>query len=198
MRKFSNLEKACLWMIIPGRSYQEIADMFNAKFNDPITVTQVNSFASRHHISTGRKGCFPKGHIPHNKGKTGGLSHSPGTCFKKGNIPHTYRPVGSVRIDSYGYTSIKVADPRAWKMKHVIVWEEANGKIPPGSVVIFGDGNKQNFELDNLVLVSRAELAMLNKFSLIGGSAELTRIGTATADLIMAMRRKEKESNGKG
>jgi len=197
-RRFSNLERAFLWMTVEGRSHKEIAEMFNRKFDNPITETQVKSFIHNNRLNTGKTGYFQKGNPPYNKGITGGPSRSPSTCFKKGHLPSMYRPAGSVRTDVDGYTLVKVADPNKWKMKHVLVYEQAYGKVPPGKVVIFGDGDKQNFELDNLVLVSRAELLMLNKFKLIGRSAELTRIGTATADLIMTMRRKEKERNGKG
>lgn len=55
--------------------------------------------------------------------------------------------------------------------------------MPKGHAVIFGDGNRRNFELDNLILVSRAQLAILNKHNLIQMDAELTRTGVVIADI---------------
>ena len=35
--------------------------------------------------------------------------------------------------------------------------------MPKGRIVIFSDGNRRNFDIDNLRLVSRAELCLFNK-----------------------------------
>ncbi|KAA0944169.1 HNH endonuclease [Sporosarcina sp. ANT_H38] len=46
--------------------------------------------------------------------------------------------------------------------KQRLIWKNAYGPIPNGHVVIFGDGNQCNCELNNLVLVSRRILSVLN------------------------------------
>ena len=46
-----------------------------------------------------------------------------------------------------------------------------------------GDGNKRNFDPDNLILVSRAQLVRLNQGNLIQNDAELTRTGITIADI---------------
>lgn len=56
---------------------------------------------------------------------------------------------------------------KALEEKHWLIWKNAYGPIPKGHVVIFGDGNRCNFELNNLILVSRKILSDLNVRNLI-------------------------------
>ena len=67
--------------------------------------------------------------------------------------------------------------------KHRLLWEEENAPIPKGYVIIFGDGNRRNFQQDNLILVSKSQLAILNKNQLIQNDADLTRAGIVIADI---------------
>lgn len=108
------------------------------------------------------------------------------TQFKKGNRPANYMPVGSERINGDDYVDIKVADPNKWTGKHILIWEEHNGLVPEGHAILFGDGNRRNFDLDNLILVSRQQLAVLNKNRMIQNDADLTR----TAILVVDVKRK--------
>jgi len=55
--------------------------------------------------------------------------------------------------------------------------------VPPGHAIVFGDGNKRNFDLGNLLLVSRAQLARINQRGLIQDDAELTKTGILIADV---------------
>lgn len=191
MRRYSVEEKEFLRKIVPGHSHAEIAQLFNARYEQGITTNQVKSFIKNNKLNTGRTGCFPKGNIPYNKGEKGVGGHLP-TCFEKGNIPVNHRPVGSTRINKDGYMEVKVEEPRKWRAVHVVVWEKVNGPIPKGHVVIFGDKNKLNIDIGNLLLVSRAELAMLNKYNLIGSSTDLTKIGILIADLRLKMSARKK------
>lgn len=92
-------------------------------------------------------------------------------------------PVGSERVNSDGYVDIKISDPNKWKGKHILIWEKENGPVPKGHCVIFGDGNNRNFDSNNLILVSRQQLIVLNKNNLIQSDADLTRTGVIIADL---------------
>lgn len=48
-------------------------------------------------------------------------------------------------------------------LKHVWVWEQANGrKLPEGHVVMFADRDKDNFSPDNLVAVPRSLMGVIN------------------------------------
>lgn len=94
------------------------------------------------------------------------------TMFKKGHSPQNYRPVGSVRINADGYIEIKVKDPGTWELKHRVIWEQHNGKIPKGMIVIFKDNNPLNCTLDNLLLISKDENLKMNRI----GANEYTGI----------------------
>lgn len=178
---------------IVGRSYQDLTDMFNERFGMEVKVKAMISLAFKHGLHNERdtrfnKGWeptqFKKGHVPFNKGRRGVDGWKP-TQFKKGHKPWNYKPVGTERTNTDGYVELKIADPNKWKGKHILLWEEANGPIPRGHVVIFADRNQQNVTLDNLLLVSRRELAVMNKRGLIANSMELTKTGIAVADIYL-------------
>ena len=111
---------------------------------------------------------FRKGHIPDNKGrKVSAQTYAKmqPTMFKKGNRPHNHMEVGSERVNVDGYVEIKVAEPGTWKLKHRIVWEQANGKIPKGYNIQFRNHDPLDVRLENLYMISRAEqLATQNSY----------------------------------
>ncbi len=167
---------------VEGRTSNELTDMFNRHFDTDLKVSQIRSFKKNNGLKGGVNTRFKKGQAPFNKGKKGVGGWKP-TQFKKGHKPHNYKPIGTERINSDGYIDIKIADPNKWKAKHLLIWEEANGPVPEGYAVIFGDGNPRNFDLDNLVLVSRQQLLVMNRKGLIQKDADLTRTGVIVADI---------------
>ena len=192
---WSDEEKQYLAEITPGRGYKEIQSMMSCKFGFDYTHHQIKGAITRNKLNTGRTGRFEKGHATWNKG-TKGLTKANVTSFKKGQKSHNYKPVGSERIMKDGYCEIKVSDTgRRWRPKHVLIYEKHHGKVPKGSAVIFLDGDKRNFDIDNLYLVTRSQLAMLNKNSLIQKDAELTKTAINVVDLmkkISAIEKKDK------
>ena len=175
-----------------GKDNIELAELLNKRFNlntNGDRVSNVKANLQRRegiNLRTGiNRGCFPKGNVPVNKG-TKGLYNVGGnkTSFKKGNIPPNKRPIGSERITRDGYIEIKVADPGVWKLKHRVVYEQHYGEIPKGYNVIFLDGNKQNIDINNLKLVSRAEDLIMNSHKLFAKDKEITNTGTIIARLI--------------
>ncbi|GMO33897.1 MAG: HNH endonuclease signature motif containing protein [Termitinemataceae bacterium] len=186
----------------PGRSFDELATMFNKYFSHRLKHSAVIQTCSRYGITNGRDCRFHAGQTVWNKGMKGWSA--PGTektRFKKGNRPANHRPIGSERINSDGYVQIKVAEPNKWKMKSVMVWEKENGKLPKGMIIIFADGNKLNLGLDNFLVISRRELAVMNHLKLISINGDLTKIGKKVANIhmLMADRRRElKKQKGEG
>ena len=89
-------------------------------------------------------------------------------------------PLGTERLDAWGYVLIKVPNKKYLMRKQSYLWQQANGEIPKGHNVIFLDGNKYNFELDNLALVSDSELGVLNS-GLRFNDKELTKMGIVIA-----------------
>ena len=184
--KWTNEEKEYLKSIVKNNSYKEITKKMNDRFNCDFSEGQIKGAITRNKLVTGRDGHFKKGSIPWNKG----LSYMPNnkeTRFQKGNIPHVHRKVGSERINRDGYIEIKVAEPNVWDLKHRVVYEKHHGEIPKDYVVIFADQNKMNFKIDNLVLISRYQLLVLNKNNLIKNETELTKAGINVANIIIQL-----------
>ena len=139
------------------------------------------------------KGQFKKGHIPWNKGLHKDLSHGKGQ-FQKGNRPPQYRPVGSIRYQKDGYVYIKIADPRKWVLYQRYLYERAHHcHLGKDKIVIFLDGNKDNFDLSNLMAVTRKEAIIINHEKLkIKGNINYSRMGALIAKLKMKIKEKEK------
>lgn len=176
--KWTEEEKEYLREITPGRHYKEILDLMNERFDRPFRMEQIKGAIARYKLNTGFTGRFEKGNIPFNKGKKGIYPKGcEKTWFKKGQTPINHKPVGSERIDRDGYILIKVAEPSVWKLKHRVIWEKANGPIPKNYTVIFLDGDKSNTDINNLALVSRSELLIVNQKKLIKSDTELSKVG---------------------
>lgn len=112
---------------------------------------------------------FQKGHVPANKGVKG-ISY-PGmeaTQFKPGQKPHTWTPIGTERLSKEGYLQRKMADTgctrRDYVPVHHLIWKEAGQDIPEGFHLAFKDKDKANITLENLELVSRADMMKRNTY----------------------------------
>ena len=78
---------------------------------------------------------------------------------------HNWVPIGSERVSKDGYLQRKLTDTgniRDFVAVHHIIWHEAGRTIPPNHALIFKDGDKTKIELDNLELISRADLMRRN------------------------------------
>ncbi|MBE5928484.1 MAG: HNH endonuclease [Lachnospiraceae bacterium] len=163
--KYTDEEKTFMEAYVPGHSYKEIQKAFTDRFRWGITVGQIKSYIGSNNLNTGRTGRFEKGHIPSNKGKKMSAElyeKAKPTMFKKGHVPSNYRPVGSERITKDGYIEIKIADSRKWALKHRVIWESENGNIPKDCNIVFRDGNRKNTNIDNLMMVKKGVIAVLN------------------------------------
>ena len=58
---------------------------------------------------------------------------------------------------------------------------------------MFADRNKQNFEIDNLILVSSRQLQMMNNKKLIQDDADLTKTGLVIANVLIKIADKKEE-----
>lgn len=180
---------------VKGVMYKDLAAILKEKFDFDVPPKALSQKCRRMNCVNGLDGRFKPGNISYNKGRKG--QWSPGSekgWFKKGNVPHTHKSVGSERINVDGYYEIKVAEPRKWRLKHQVLWEQENGPIPENHVVIFRDGNSLNCVIDNLMLVSKRELMVMNRFRLSVKDAELRTMGHQTAKLIIAIQDKKTKS----
>lgn len=196
--------------IVPGRSEAEIADLFEERFGIRLTSGKIGNRKTRLGIRSGTAGGrFRPGHAPANKGRTWdemgippeARARSLATCFKTGDEPPNGAgvPIGAERVSKDGYIQVKVkrfsdrpGANNCWRMKHHIVWEEANGEpVPPSSMIVFADRDKRNFDSGNLVCVPRAEWATICKLGLAYHDAESLKAAMLTARLGQRVRRLE-------
>ena len=148
-------------------------ELFNARFSPPIGTGLMKQLARTAGI---------KLHLPPGPG------HS------------RYKPVGTERIEDHKIRGKirrvcfeKCANGK-WKNKLVVAWEEANGNIPKEHFVIALDKNPVNASLDNLLLVSRAELAAMNSVSQYFDAHVDTKIVHAIASVKVAASRLIREN----
>ena len=195
--KYTQEEKQFFIDFVTGHSYKEIQAEFIERFGWGISLSQIHGYIGRNKLNTGRTCRFEKGQEAINKGKKmppETYKKVSRTMFKKVHVPANHKPVGSERIDAKdGYVFVKVKEPGTWKLKHRLIWEEHNGPIPKGCVIIFRDGNRLNTDISNLMMISRADNAILNKKGLYiyQGKLKDTAVGIARLSKILNGRRKK-------
>jgi len=138
---------------------------------------------------------FKKGFTPFNKGRkqieymcAQNILNAKKGCFKKGDTPHNRLPIGSERISKDGYVEVKVHDGKYnanYEFKHRVLWQEHNGPIPKGMMVIIKSDDRQNFIINDLELITqrehvmrngRSDKAIIKKFFGIKDPAEIEKI----------------------
>ena len=122
---------------------------------------------------------FKPGIVPHNKGvkrpgwSTGRMCE---TQFKKGerngSAEKNWKPIGTVVADLEGFLRVKIADrvngePKGWDKKiwpllSHLTWEEHHGPIPTGHKVAYRDGSRANCAIENLELLTDAQVMLRN------------------------------------
>jgi hypothetical protein len=148
---------------VPGRSYFELQEMFNRRFNFSLSKDTIETYLSSNKFKNNRNN------------KLSDMKY-----FKYNQFP-----IGS-EIKSNGCIYVKIAcNPSVWKKKKIVIWEEANGPIPKNHVILCVDENKLNTNLDNLLLVSRRELSIMNVRHLIFPDVGKTKCGLLIAKIII-------------
>lgn len=179
---------------IPGHNEHEISRAFSKEFGIDLKKSQIKNFKTRFGIKSGTQGgTFYKGQPSHNKGQKMPdhvYQRAKATMFKKGNIPHNHKPVGSERLNVDGYIEVKIAEPAKWKLKQRLIWEKRTGeKLTSKDVIIFLDGNKQNFDIDNLVKLTRAELVRYNQDHLYDGTHDVSLAAASIAKIKVRLKK---------
>ena len=166
-RRYTQEEKQWLKENIGKEPYAETVKKFNAMFSRGISLNGVRGISDIH--------ALPKYNPP--------------------------LPKGAEKTRADGYVHVKVCSKRDggkktdnWKRKHRLIYEQANGKIPDGYVIIFLDGNKQNITLDNLMPASQAEFAYMNRNGLFSSDQNVTMLGLAAAKMRIAATKRVRET----
>lgn len=157
--------------IAPNETGKSLQEKFNKKFNQNRSMSALRSLRFREGVPLKSNGRLQKGHTPSN-----------------------IKPIGAEKDGERGYIKVKVAMPDKWEHKHRLVWEKEYGKIPKGHVVIFGDGNASNLNIDNLLCIPRRQLVRLNKGDLIQNDAKLTKTMVNILELDERARKLAKEA----
>ena len=143
-----------------GNGPSRMAKMLNEEFGTNYIRMQLKRYYRACKYDSGLKGS--EGITPPNKGMK-----FPGTAnrasFRKGRIPHNKKEIGYEMVDVYGYHRVKVVEKGNFAFKHILIWEKEHGPVPEGHAVIFLDQNRDNLSIDNLQLISKSELTVLNK-----------------------------------
>lgn len=188
-------EKQCAWLELHyvDISVREITDQFNRKYQTSLDVGQMKTFISNRRFKSGLTGCYPKGHIPANKGLRR-PGWSPGrmaeTQFKPGPRLDMRSPIGHERLTRDGYITRKydVINPHTgvqgyYQEKHRILWIEENGPVPQSHIITFIDDDRTHCVIENLECIPRGELARRNKMRYLEAPVELRQSMKALAKL---------------
>ena len=116
--------------------------------------------------------------------------------FPKGNTPWKVCDIGQEKKWSNGYTLVKISDKKTtreskdrhdnWKFKHILIWEQNHGEVPKDHMVVFLDGDKENFSIENLACVPLRYFAIMarNKWH---GKGEITKTAVKWCGLHFAI-----------
>lgn len=203
IHNWTDEEKEFIRGYVFSHTWKETAEEFNQRFECDLSVDAVKAAGDRYGIRSGRTGRFSKGHVPVNKGR----KMSPDvykkcatTMFKKGRPPINHKPVGTVSVrNNYKrgqkYVYEKVAEPNVWRMKHILEWERHNGPVPKGNNIIFADGDTLNTDINNLIMISRSQNAVMNRWNLHGYDKAHTDVAANVASLKLQISNRKKEKN---
>ena len=184
-----------------GRPAGGIYDQAN-KLGLKKTQEYMREIHGAHIVDAGARYRFHAEQSPWNKGIPGSTGNHPNTKrtqVKPGRRPEearNYQPIGTLRICKDGYLQRKITDDpalyprRRWVAVHRLVWEEVNGPMPKGFIVVFKPGmastDPAEITIDRVELITRAELMRRNTRhnlppeinALITVKARLTRLIT--------------------
>lgn len=155
-----------------GMPHRDGHALFCKTFKRPdVSLDNFKSLCWRKGWKTGRTGCFPKGHVPDNKGKAMPYNaNSARTQFKKGvrigRANQVYKPIGTERVSKDGYIERKIHDglpmQSRWRLVHLIKWEAIHGPLPKKHCLKCLDSNRSNTDPSNWELIPRTVLQQLN------------------------------------
>ena len=78
-----------------------------------------------------------------------------------------------------------------WRTKHQWLWEQTYGEVPEGHIVIFLDGDRTNFNLDNLYCTSRKIQTVMMRNKWFSDNPEITLTAIKWAELHYAIKQQE-------
>ena len=144
---------------VKGTSRKDLTRMFNEKFGTDYPVEKVINWLRYYNLTNGID-----------------------AQYKKGNVPMIKKPIGSEYLKD-GVVFIKVAEPDIWERKNRYIYKQAHGTLPDNYDVIHLNGDKTDFNIENLAAIERKDTLTMKNAHLFSNDAELTKIGILTAKI---------------
>lgn len=172
-------EKAWLMEHINDGNHEEVTAMFNAMFGVNVKAHSIKDECTK--VLKIKK------------------AENIGQFREGGEVKSVTHPIGT-EIKRNGYWVVKVDDKyhkgkythrnmrENWKLKQVHVYEQAYGKIPDGSFVVFLDSDRENFDLKNLYCTDRRILSVMNYNKWFTEDPELTLAAIKWCELHYAIK----------
>jgi hypothetical protein len=102
-------------------------------------------------------------------------------------------PIGTEYVKPDGMVLVKVR-PNKWKYKQRYIYEQYyKVELPKDIMVIFLDGDRTNFNIDNLMAVSTPEYNCIKNKDLLSNNAMVTKTAILGARLYYKIKEKEKK-----
>lgn len=166
--KYSKEFEKEMYKKAPNKSIEKLLDIAINKYGYNITKEMLMQYLSK-------RGIRYKGYKP-NKTNAMGSIISIGTEYTK--------PDGMVLV--------KVM-PNKWKYKQRYIYEQYyNIELPKDIMVIFLDGDRTNFNIDNLMAVSTPEYNCIKNKNLLSNNGMVTKTAILSARLYYKIKEKEK------
>lgn len=172
---YTNDEIEYLKSIIGKMYSNEVIKQYNDKFNKQMSYNQLLAFQKKYKIRSGLD-----------------------TTFKKGKVdnPNPPQPIGyeniSYQKNNIKRTRIKIGKNK-WIDKQRYIYEQYYGKIPKDCVIIFLDGNRDNFDINNLKCITKEQHRIIAGNCLYFNNKYLNEISIDNAELIIKTKDKRKE-----
>ena len=157
---------------VSNTSFQNLTDSFNETFKTNYPLQKIKSYCKSRKFYNGLHG----------------------ENLKELAKQKSY-PLGTERKNQ-GFTYVKIADDK-WELKHRVIWEKYNGKIPDNCSIIFIDHNKNNFDPSNLALIRLQQASMLAKTKFSYSDKQTLETQLALADLRLAIGEAERKLKNK-
>lgn len=119
--------------------------------------------------------------------------------FKPGHSPVTKKPIGYERIDTNGTVWVKTKDPDVFVQKHRLIYKQHFGEIKEGVNIVFLNGDKKDYRIENLVALTNSELALFNNTKInANNNDDIARVKFAVTKVKAAVfkKRSKGEKNG--
>lgn len=152
----------------PHHSVEETTRAFNEKFGTNKKKYTMRNYAQRHGLKVDEDL----------------VTESKFRAAHKEGSKRALRKVGDMRFEGR-YWIIKTED--GWELIHQYVWKKHRGEIKKDHVIIYLDGDVNNYSIDNLLEVPYKYLGMLNMNKMKSIDPEITKTGVMWCQLYEAI-----------